>query len=927
MTPDPIQPIQTLQPTQPNRAVTPSSPARWHRASEIYVDSLEQAAGAPREAYFSLMCAGDDVLLQLVRSLIERESRTAPLLRPTYRAGAWAAALAADADQGDDGAASVGGAERWIGRRLGSYKITAEIARGGMGWVFKGLRDDAEFSKDVAIKLVRDSGDQARLIERFKAERQILATLDHPNIARLIDGGSTEEGFPFLVMEFVDGEPITDYARRNALGIGAKLELFRAVCAAVHFAHQRLVVHRDLKPSNIFVTHAGEVKLLDFGIAKMLQPTSPSSRADGTDPAATTLLAMTPAYASPEQIKGETITTASDVYALGVVLYELLTGQSPYKSASTQPMALAKEICETDPERPSTVVGRTLTPMPTAVMEGTEVSSAAAVNALEAAPPALNAMSIKRLQRGLRGDLDNIVLMALRKHPARRYASAEQLAEDVKRFGQNLPVSARADTFSYRATKFVQRNRWAVAVASLATVGMMGGLVGTIYQTSVARSALAQSERHFAEVRKLANDSLFDLHSAIENLPGATDARKKLIENASAYLDRLSSQASSDSSLQVDAAWGWFRLAEIQGGQSATNVGQVSMAEQNYKRSISLLALANQQRADDLSVASRLVKVRRAYGVYLSTLGRTADADAEYEGAIRLGTSKFDNTRATQGLRLDVAAALIFRATYAGDGSKTLEHARDPDTARQLMEDLLASPDIEPAMRNNAENTLAAAFQTLGEIANRDGGERDTSAAMQWATKSLNLHEDRLTRFPQNSQTQFNAGNANGLVARMFMMSARPGEALPRLRRALDLFKRVAVAAPDDNGAEISVLLHSAYLAAAQLDTAETASTRSTLTEFDSGWAHMSDENKKITESQTAGYVAAMVGARLEAARGPGHCDAARLIAERAQQLLNKYSQSESLMQRAIRVKTEADLRRCKAPEVARGNDPPNRSP
>lgn len=226
---------------------TTITPERWHRASEIFADALDHDEGDPREAFLLRVCGDDHALLQRVRGLIDAESRTPAALRMTQIAAAMASAVAATADEAGDST------DHWIGRRLGAYKIFSEIARGGMGLVFKGHRDDAEFNKDVAIKLVRDSGDQCRLIERFKAERQILATLDHPNIARLIDGGSTTEGWPFLVMEFVEGEPITAYATRRALDVNARLDLFRSVCTAVHFAHQRFVVHRDLKPSSIFV--------------------------------------------------------------------------------------------------------------------------------------------------------------------------------------------------------------------------------------------------------------------------------------------------------------------------------------------------------------------------------------------------------------------------------------------------------------------------------------------------------------------------------------------------------------------------------------------------------------------------------------------------------------------------------------------------
>jgi eukaryotic-like serine/threonine-protein kinase len=445
----------------------------------------------------------------------------------------------------------------------------------------------------------------------------------------------------------------------------------------------------------------------------------------------------------------------------------------------------------------------------------------------------------------------------------------------------------------------------------LATVGMMGGLVGTIYQTSVARSALAQSERHFAEVRKLANDSLFELHNEIETLPGATAARKKLISNASAYLDRLSSQALSDPTLQVDAAWGWFRLAEIQGGQSAANIGEMEAADKNYKRSISMLNAATEQRPTDVKLLRRLLKVRQSYGSYLSILARTVDADAQYDEVIRVGTSKFDDTAATRGLRLEVAAALIFRATYADAATSFAVQMQDADKARQLMTDLLAVSDLEPMIKNTAEVSLAGALQALGDVANRNPSGPDDDTAIQWAMKSLTLQEARFARAPESLQSQFNAGNANGLVASILISKAKPVEAITYARKALALFKQISANAPNDNVSAISVLRMIGYLAAAQLDSADIAGARSTLSEFDPGWARMNDESKKITEAQTANYVATMLNARLEAAKGIGHCEAARTLAENAKELYRSFMSNEGAILPLIRVKTEADLQRC----------------
>ena len=300
------------------------------------------------------------------------------------------------------------------GDRFGPYRILHALGRGGMGAVYLAERDDDQFRMTVAIKLMRSNLVTHETLERFKTERQILASLDHPNIARLLDGGAAPNGTPFVVIEYIDGEPITDYCRRHELSIRDRIRLFRKVCSAVQYSHQNLIVHRDLKPGNILVTKDGEPKLLDFGIAKLLDPAASSQTQ-------TNARLMTPDYASPEQVRGEPVTTATDIYALGVLLYELLTGTASLQSRqTTDTYAIEQAICTEEPTRPSTT------------------------------------------RRELRGDLENILLMALRKEPARRYASAEQFSEDLRRYLEGYPIVARQDTWSYRTSKFVRRNKAAV---------------------------------------------------------------------------------------------------------------------------------------------------------------------------------------------------------------------------------------------------------------------------------------------------------------------------------------------------------------------------------------------------------------------------------------------------------------------------------
>ncbi len=327
--------------------------------------------------------------------------------------------------------------------KLGAYRLLQKLGEGGMSVVYLAVRDDDAFRKRVAVKVIRPHLRSDGMLHRFRQERQILASLEHENIARLLDGGSSG-GVPYFVMEYVEGQPIDRYCEVRKLSLDERLHLFRTVCAAVQFAHQNLVVHRDIKPSNILVTAAGVPKLVDFGIAKLLNP---ELAADELAPTRFDARVMTPEYASPEQIRGEPITTASDLYSLGVLLFELLTGHKPYPVAHRSLEEISRAITEIHPLRPSTVLSRE-----------------------DSARPlhrARRAGDLARLRRRLSGDLDNIVLMALRKEPQRRYASAQQFADDISRHLSGLPVIARRDTLAYRTGKFVRRHRWGVAAAAL----------------------------------------------------------------------------------------------------------------------------------------------------------------------------------------------------------------------------------------------------------------------------------------------------------------------------------------------------------------------------------------------------------------------------------------------------------------------------
>jgi len=543
---------------------------RWQQVKEV-LHSASECPPFERAAFVLSACAGDDELRCEVESLLAYESSVENFIEES-------AFVVAGSIAGSDTA--------MVGRRIGAYRIVREIGRGGMGAVYLGVRDDDEYQKQVAIKLIKRGMDTDAIVRRFRNERQILAGLEHPNIARLIDGGTTEDGLPYLIMEYVEGVPVDRYCDANKLSIAERLRLFRRICAAIQFAHQNLIVHRDLKPSNILVTPDGTPKLLDFGIAKLMQ----AEVGGGVvrEQTATGLLMMTPEYASPEQISGTRLTTASDVYSLGVVLYELLTGRRSHRFTSRRPDRVAQIICDTLPERPSLAVCREVEAHEEAGDdENCETRTTGKISEMR------GETSAERLRKRLRGDLDNIVLVALRKDPARRYASVEQFSEDVRRHLEGLPVHARADTISYRATKFIKRNRIGVAAATLVFVTLLGGVIATAWQARVARTERARAEQRFNDVRKLANSFIFEFSDPINELPNSTLIRHRMVERALEYLDGLAPESGSDPSLQHEIALAYIKVGDIQGKPNMANLGDTQGAIKSYRRAVEILQPLN----------------------------------------------------------------------------------------------------------------------------------------------------------------------------------------------------------------------------------------------------------------------------------------------------------------------------------------------
>ncbi len=477
-----------------------SDAAHWDRLKQRFIEAAEMSPEG-REAFVERIAREDSELAERLRSLLRAHDRTGGFLED---------AVAREAASVIDEA----GSAAWMGRSIGPYRIVRLLGRGGMGTVLLGERVDGAFVKQVAVKVVGGPVASEDLVRRFAIERQALAQLEHENIARLLDGGATADGLPYLVMEFVVGEPIDRYCELRGLGIDERLALFLDVCAAVQHAHRNLVVHRDLKPSNILVNGDGVVKLLDFGIAKLLEP-DPTA---GFAPTRTEAAVLTPEYASPEQVKRLRITTSSDVYALGILLYRLLTGEHPYAFPDSSLASAERVICEEEPERPSAKL----------------------------------AHRAPRAARRLRGDLDNIVLKALRKEPERRYASVEQLAADVRRHLDQLPVAARGDSVVYRATRFVRRHRVQVTAGALVLLSLIAGLVAALSQARRARleAELANDQRARAEA----------MSSFLEGMLGSADATaytrgrgRGVATTIAEVLDQAAERAGTDFAGRPDA--------------------------------------------------------------------------------------------------------------------------------------------------------------------------------------------------------------------------------------------------------------------------------------------------------------------------------------------------------------------------------------
>ncbi len=775
------------------------TPQQTERLAELVESALDLPPEQQRE-FVRQACAPDDALRARIEALLGHQGQVGDFMEtPVFRLDASTFLDGSDEGESDD-------AERWgKGTRLGDHVIGDLLGEGGMGEVY--LAEDTNLRRHVAVKVVRHGFGNGGFKRRFQQEARILATLTHPNIARLYDSGATTDGTPYFILEYVEGERLDAHCRARKLSVEDRLALFRKICAAVNYAHQNLVVHRDLKPANILVTAEGEPKLLDFGIAKLLE----TETVPGLDAEPTLTLpgVMTRGYASPEQARGEAVTTASDVYSLGVLLHELLSGQRLHPCQGLRPDEVIRLICETTPERPS--------------------MAAARVGQAESVYPA--SLSLRRLRLRLAGDLDNIVSMALRKEPARRYATVAQFSEDIRRHLVGLPVLARRDTFRYRAGKFVGRNKAGVAAGAFVLLALMAGLIAATWEARIARRQRDRAERRFADVRRLSNALLFDIAPKMERLEGSLDARRALVQRAQEYLDSLALEASGDPALLAELAAAYVKVGELRGDPLRPNLSDFPGAVASYEKAGRLLRGLLVRRPDDPGLLS-------AYGASLSDLSRVRDWSGNMQGALddaqaarevydrlfqlvpgsaherasaaealiqvarrhylneelpqvypplRAAIDTLETLRRTQPDGLEIPALLgrartLLGITLSWDG-KQAEGEAEMTQAFALTEGLVAAHPRDSVLRQGLLSTYEQGSQLY------EGGDDERSHEI--ALKALALAERASGEDPANVQARQNLAKSLLRVGTLALRLHRDASAVAALTRAQDLFSKL----------------------------------------------------------------------------------------------------------------------------------------
>jgi serine/threonine protein kinase len=733
-------------------------PERSEWFAELVEDAFE-LEGAQRTTFLAQACGDDLELRAEVEALLHEEGRAAKLM--STPAAEFGAELLRDET-------TIG--ELSTGEMLGDYRIISMLGEGGMGEVY--LADDTHFGRQVAIKLIKQGFGTKEFVRHFRQEERILAALNHPNIARLYGGAVTQKGLPYFVMEYVEGIPLEAYSAQHGLNMRERLGLFRKVCAAVSYAHQNLVIHRDLKPANIRVTAEGEPKLLDFGIARLLDP----GTAETDNKTVTTTRAMTPNYASPEQRRGDRMTTASDVYSLGVVLYELLAGQKP----------------------------------------GVRKDGEAELQKLDA-------------------DLDNIVGKALKTEPERRYASVGQFSEDIRRYLERLPVIARKDTFTYRTSKFVGRHKIGLTVAASVALLLIGATIVATWEAHRANQQRVLAERRFEQVRRLADSLMFEIHDSVKDLAGSTPTRRLIVSRALEYLDSLAHDANDNSALQRELATAYEKIGDIQGNPYSANIGDTNGALTSYRKALQIrenfppaaittdtqMELGRSYRAlgdimdqkgdvgqtisdyrRSLQIFTQLAasepknpavqdELARAYETLADGLGRTANADAEILANYKKSLAICEELLGQDSSKTKRKRAVAINLMKIGGASDP--HQPEAIAAYRkgvAILEFLAAADPD---NGRARREVGWGYDRLGTT---QVAAADYAGAVESLQKALTIREKFSAADPQNAQASFDLAVGHVDLAEALTAKGDPPRAVEVAQKGIVILSSLLTADP-----------------------------------------------------------------------------------------------------------------------------------
>ncbi len=667
----------------------------------------------------------------------------------------------------------------YLGKTIGSYKILDSLGTGGMGQVF--LAEKIDLDKKFALKIIKRGMDTEAVLKRFVRERRILSRLEHPHIATLFDGGMTADGLPYFVMEYIEGLPLTRFCDEQKLDFKERLELFRQICSAVQYAHQNLIVHRDLKPSNILVTKDGNAKLLDFGIAKLLN-------SEDFEDTATQARMFTPEYASPEQLNGLPITTASDVYSLGVILYELLSGQRPFQSKSKSYQEIVNQILTEEPVRPSVISNFKFQ------ISNFKSESETSQNIEQRNTNDEQKSNLKfkiRNPKSLRGDLDNIILKSLRKESARRYQSVQEFSEDIRRHLAGLPVSATADSTFYRFSKFVVRHKNAVVLSSLIALVIFSISGIAVWQGFLAVRESERAEKRFEQVRKLANIVLFEYHDGIAKLPGATAMREKMVKDSLEFLDSLSAENDDDLGLLREVVSAYRKVGDIQGSSDTGNVGKTQDSLQSYQKAAAIqekIVKANPKNfADQIMLGNLNLEI----GLQLRGTGDLQTAESRFQNALEI-FSKLPDDSEKQSNLAKAFWNIASLKTAQNELDASLENYRK---AADLFEKLaINEPENTKHLRN-----VALTNKNIGSVLQLRG---ETEDAIECFKKALEIDLKNANDSPNDVSAQLDLSFSYGTLASAFRENENFSDAEINIRKAIEIRGKIFSADAKNSFAE-----------------------------------------------------------------------------------------------------------------------------